>query len=553
MLPLLVLLGTVAGAWYLLIVRPQREQQVRHGRLVDHLQVGDHVLTVGGIYGRVVALDGATVALELAPGLTSRIATDGIARIVQSGGGTGAAPIAASQQHGAAAPDAAAAAPPAHATPVHMHTTGIDRAPAAITQLPHDPATDGSMHQHQNAPHQHPHHHQQQPDAAQAYEPVATAPRRPFGAVPAAPTWSAPALPSFEPRAEQAPVDPDAGMTTYRAQVVSSAFDAFSYPGPAAPQQHHAPGPRPWGDVRPVGGPVAAPAGFAAAGQPRPTMHPGAMPHAGPHAGAYETHAPTVQMPALSYAQPPAAGGVPYGTAPAPLPFGHHAAQAHPAYPGHVPHVQPQHAPYAVPGAQLPQQQQYAAAPQPQYAPQHEDAAAPQPQYAAPQPQYAPPAQPVEEVGTRRHSRAPQGMGSSLRLDDPSIADTMERARQERSGLADEYRALHAPLVDTGAAPADAYGQHVGAGQHQHSQQPHGQHSGQPGVVHELFAAPGVQHGAPTASPSAHQYPGPARPPAVGAEGIPRPGRAIAHPGSRAVEQSFQHRAPYVPEAAAHA
>jgi hypothetical protein len=64
-----------------------------------------------------------------------------------------------------------------------------------------------------------------------------------------------------------------------------------------------------------------------------------------------------------------------------------------------------------------------------------------------------------------KRSRAPQGMGSSLRLDDPSLQDTMIRARNERAGLAEEYRRVVAPLVDTTqaeAVPVHAHG-HVHA------------------------------------------------------------------------------------------
>lgn len=84
MLQVLVVLGLIAAAWYMLIVRPQREQQGRHDVLVGQLSVGAHVMTVGGIYGRVTAIEGTSVVVEISPGLVTRVATDGISRIVPS-------------------------------------------------------------------------------------------------------------------------------------------------------------------------------------------------------------------------------------------------------------------------------------------------------------------------------------------------------------------------------------------------------------------------------------------------------------------------------------
>lgn len=81
MLQILVVLGLIASAWYLLIVRPQRDRHGRHAALISQIAPGTHVMTVGGIYGRVSALEGSTVVIEIAPGMETRVAVDGIARI----------------------------------------------------------------------------------------------------------------------------------------------------------------------------------------------------------------------------------------------------------------------------------------------------------------------------------------------------------------------------------------------------------------------------------------------------------------------------------------
>jgi preprotein translocase YajC subunit len=394
MLPLLVLLGTIAGAWYLLIVRPQKHQQTRHGALVERLQVGDHVLTVGGIYGRVVAVEGPSVVLELAPGLSTRIATDGVARIVQ----------------------AAEAALPTSTIAQDAHRHPLDtREPDMQDQQPHD----------QYAP----------------------APGTPASPQFAAPAWVAPPVPYQQhvqvaqpmPVAQPVPVaqaqpaaQPAAGL---RAHVVGSSIPTFE--------------PRPWGDLSPI------------------------------------------------------------GSAPAPQPI-----------PVHTPFASAQPMPVAQP---VP-----VALPMP--------VAQPMPVVHQPQPVQSP----AMDAPARRHSQAPSGMGSSLRLDDPSLRDTMARARDERSGLADEYRRLTAPLVDTseGVEPAPQPAHAAAA-------------PGQVLVGHDpngvpLFAAPG----APVAHPVAPQYPAPARVEPAGA--MPRPvlQRTEGAVDPALTSAAFQRRAPYAPQVA---
>jgi preprotein translocase subunit YajC len=50
---------------YLLLIRPQRQQAKRHQEMLHHLQVGDEVITAGGIYGEVTQLDEDRVQLEI--------------------------------------------------------------------------------------------------------------------------------------------------------------------------------------------------------------------------------------------------------------------------------------------------------------------------------------------------------------------------------------------------------------------------------------------------------------------------------------------------------
>jgi preprotein translocase subunit YajC len=78
----LLYLGILVAAFLLLIVRPQRRQMAAHRALVASLQVGDEVVTSGGIYGTILGLDEGTVDLEVASGVVLRVARGAIAQRV---------------------------------------------------------------------------------------------------------------------------------------------------------------------------------------------------------------------------------------------------------------------------------------------------------------------------------------------------------------------------------------------------------------------------------------------------------------------------------------
>jgi len=67
---------------WLIVVRPQRKRQNQQRALVNELQVGDEVLTAGGIYGTVSRLDEDEVTVEIAPKTEVRVARRAIAGVI---------------------------------------------------------------------------------------------------------------------------------------------------------------------------------------------------------------------------------------------------------------------------------------------------------------------------------------------------------------------------------------------------------------------------------------------------------------------------------------
>ena len=79
----LLYLGILVAPFLLLIVRPQRRQMAAHRALVASLEVGDEVVTSGGIYGTIRQLDENAVDLEVAPGIELRVARGAITQRVE--------------------------------------------------------------------------------------------------------------------------------------------------------------------------------------------------------------------------------------------------------------------------------------------------------------------------------------------------------------------------------------------------------------------------------------------------------------------------------------
>ncbi len=75
------ILALLALMWFMLI-RPQRRRQQQARQMLETIRVGKEVVTAGGLYGRVTAVDGDEVRLEIADGVEVRIARRAVAGVV---------------------------------------------------------------------------------------------------------------------------------------------------------------------------------------------------------------------------------------------------------------------------------------------------------------------------------------------------------------------------------------------------------------------------------------------------------------------------------------
>ena len=72
----------IFGAMYFLMIRPQQRRRREVESMQSALGVGDEVVTIGGLYGHVVEIDGDSVILEVAPEVENRYARGAISRVV---------------------------------------------------------------------------------------------------------------------------------------------------------------------------------------------------------------------------------------------------------------------------------------------------------------------------------------------------------------------------------------------------------------------------------------------------------------------------------------
>ena len=62
----------IVGVMYFVLIRPQQQRVKQQRALVTSLAVGDEVVTVGGLLGRIVDLDDEAATIETTPGTRLR-------------------------------------------------------------------------------------------------------------------------------------------------------------------------------------------------------------------------------------------------------------------------------------------------------------------------------------------------------------------------------------------------------------------------------------------------------------------------------------------------
>jgi len=68
-LPVAVFLLLMVLVFWSTVIRPQARAARRHEELIRSIEVGDKIVTAGGIHGKIVKLNEDSIVLEIAPGV----------------------------------------------------------------------------------------------------------------------------------------------------------------------------------------------------------------------------------------------------------------------------------------------------------------------------------------------------------------------------------------------------------------------------------------------------------------------------------------------------
>ena len=72
-------------AFYFLLIRPQQKKQKAHAALVAALQVGDEVMTAGGILGRVTGVSEHYAVVQISENTEIKIQKASVSQVVPKG------------------------------------------------------------------------------------------------------------------------------------------------------------------------------------------------------------------------------------------------------------------------------------------------------------------------------------------------------------------------------------------------------------------------------------------------------------------------------------
>ena len=83
MAELILPLALLAVLWFIMI-RPQQKRRKEHQEMVRTLGVGDEIVTIGGLHGRIVGLADGTMDIEVTADsdVTLRFERNALARVV---------------------------------------------------------------------------------------------------------------------------------------------------------------------------------------------------------------------------------------------------------------------------------------------------------------------------------------------------------------------------------------------------------------------------------------------------------------------------------------
>lgn len=76
----LVMIGGIFLVMYFFMIRPQAKRQKEQQAFTEALEKGDKVITAAGIHGKILAINGSVVTIEITKGVSIKVEKDFISK-----------------------------------------------------------------------------------------------------------------------------------------------------------------------------------------------------------------------------------------------------------------------------------------------------------------------------------------------------------------------------------------------------------------------------------------------------------------------------------------
>ena len=73
----------IFGVFWFFLIRPQKKQQKEHQQMLEDLEVGDKVVTAGGIKGKILKIREESVKLRISTDVDIDLMKNSISRLIQ--------------------------------------------------------------------------------------------------------------------------------------------------------------------------------------------------------------------------------------------------------------------------------------------------------------------------------------------------------------------------------------------------------------------------------------------------------------------------------------
>lgn len=73
----------IFAIFYFLIIRPQQKRERERKNMLDNLQEGDEIITIGGIFGRILNIKDDVVTLEVGDKVKIKVTRSAIGNVIK--------------------------------------------------------------------------------------------------------------------------------------------------------------------------------------------------------------------------------------------------------------------------------------------------------------------------------------------------------------------------------------------------------------------------------------------------------------------------------------